>query len=381
MQRYAEVAPELAPAGSTCRSRNRKGLVAYVSFSLSFFSITFSFFFTVIITFTISFSLSLSVSFSFFFTFSFLLDLSPYHLLISFSFSVSFFSYSFILSLLTPFYCSFVLYGNRDIDTAGALRLADDIPAIFRSSKMLLYIDETSVHKNFTQKLENNSNVIMIKFNPDELTKDGWTNFTREKYRLIRYLGMDFFRMAKRNETDKDYDFILFRDLDNGINTREIAAVQEFLDSELHFHSMRDSPHHYFPIMGGMWAMKRSAYDRLRPVYATVSTSEFDIAAEMKAYLVQKPPPSGKEKNTDQFFLRDVIYPQAKEFTMTHDPNFCNVDKYPQYATKVSWGFPTRREGRLIACNNWHPNGTALIPPTLPDAAPECRRRPEWRLG
>ena len=37
---------------------------------------------------------------------------------------------------------------------------------------------------------------------------------------------------------------------------REVAAVSEWLDSGLAFHSMRDNLHHGVEILGGMWGAR-----------------------------------------------------------------------------------------------------------------------------
>ena len=43
------------------------------------------------------------------------------------------------------------------------------------------------------------------------------------------------------------------RDLDSQISGRERDAVRQWENSEFLFHGMRDHPHHYAPILGGMW--------------------------------------------------------------------------------------------------------------------------------
>ena len=43
------------------------------------------------------------------------------------------------------------------------------------------------------------------------------------------------------------------RDADSRITHREQAAVQEWLESHMPFHAMRDHPSHYFPMQSGMW--------------------------------------------------------------------------------------------------------------------------------
>ena len=47
---------------------------------------------------------------------------------------------------------------------------------------------------------------------------------------------------------------------------REQAAVQEWLDSNLTFHVMRDSPHHSTAILAGMWGGDNARAAVYRPL-------------------------------------------------------------------------------------------------------------------
>ena len=51
---------------------------------------------------------------------------------------------------------------------------------------------------------------------------------------------------------DQHVDRMLARDTDSEINSREAAAVHEWLESNYTFHVMRDHPDHKLPIMGGI---------------------------------------------------------------------------------------------------------------------------------
>ena len=55
---------------------------------------------------------------------------------------------------------------------------------------------------------------------------------------------------------DVNVDLFLSRDLDSRINSREIAAVKEFLESDFDLHVMRDHPAHAAFMMGGTWGAK-----------------------------------------------------------------------------------------------------------------------------
>ena len=55
---------------------------------------------------------------------------------------------------------------------------------------------------------------------------------------------------------DPQVDIYLSRDLDSQFNDREIAAVNEWLDSTEAFHMMRDHPLHNTELLGSAWGGK-----------------------------------------------------------------------------------------------------------------------------
>ena len=61
---------------------------------------------------------------------------------------------------------------------------------------------------------------------------------------------------------DPSVSVMVSRDLDSRITYREQAAVEEWLESGLAFHVMRDNPHHDTEILGGMWGAMMDSGDR-----------------------------------------------------------------------------------------------------------------------
>ena len=59
---------------------------------------------------------------------------------------------------------------------------------------------------------------------------------------------------------DQHVDRMLARDTDSEINSREAAAVYEWLESNYTFHVMRDHPAHNKPIMGGRPFSSKTCY-------------------------------------------------------------------------------------------------------------------------
>ena len=82
--------------------------------------------------------------------------------------------------------------------------------------------------------------------------------------------------MHKINLTLKYFqvDLYVSRDLDSRLNERELAAVQEWLDSSKEFHFMRDHPQHNTEILGGVWGCKMT--ETVRNQWKTTWKKGFD---------------------------------------------------------------------------------------------------------
>ena len=61
---------------------------------------------------------------------------------------------------------------------------------------------------------------------------------------------------------DPSVSVMVSRDLDSRLTSREQAAVEEWLESGLAFHVMRDNPHHGTEILGGMWGARMDSGGR-----------------------------------------------------------------------------------------------------------------------
>ena len=55
---------------------------------------------------------------------------------------------------------------------------------------------------------------------------------------------------------DPTVDMMVSRDLDSRLTIREQTAVEDWLNTGLAFHVMRDNPHHGTEILGGMWGAR-----------------------------------------------------------------------------------------------------------------------------
>jgi len=110
--------------------------------------------------------------------------------------------------------------------------------------------------------------------------------------------------------SDPTVDIMVSRDLDSRFTAREQAAVSEWLQSELPFHSMRDNLHHGVEILGGMWGARLDTGARER----------YDGAVKK---LLTDAAKSGWHKGLDQSLLTKWIWPQVQNEAMVHDSYLC----------------------------------------------------------
>jgi hypothetical protein len=97
-----------------------------------------------------------------------------------------------------------------------------------------------------------------------------------------------------------DYDFVAFRDADARLSLRELHAHEEFLESGLDAHIMKDHPiGHNYPINAGMFTVRSALFKDIRDLMES---------ADISSYYTQ-----------DQDFLRNMIYPRIQFSCFIHD--------------------------------------------------------------
>lgn len=99
---------------------------------------------------------------------------------------------------------------------------------------------------------------------------------------------------------DPEVDVFLSRDCDSRISEREVAAVNEWLNSDKDFHIMRDHPYHTVPILGGMWGCRNGI---LRDIKISKQIEHWNKFGR---------------KGVDQDFLGQVIYPYVRNKSLEH---------------------------------------------------------------
>ena len=114
--------------------------------------------------------------------------------------------------------------------------------------------------------------------------------------RLWRYAILSLADLA-------DYDAILFRDSDSTIGDCEAFAINEWLLSGFSFSIIRGSRIHLWPIMAGLFSVRRSGYSLLSSL---ISSRLFGWLASLPGY------------RTDQLCLGLLVYPGVLRSSLIH---------------------------------------------------------------
>ncbi len=108
-------------------------------------------------------------------------------------------------------------------------------------------------------------------------------------------------------EDDPEVDVYLVRDADSVMNIKERWAVADWLRSGKAFHVMRDHPQHSELMLAGMWGAHRGNIGDMR------KRVEKSVHAARNV---------GNNLTLDQHFLRNVIWPVARNSVKIHDDYF-----------------------------------------------------------
>lgn len=185
---------------------------------------------------------------------------------------------------------AFSLWGNNPKYTVGAIRNAELSSKFYTDWKLKYYVG-SSVPNRIIYCLEEFPNVEIV-----------------EKKDLGNWTSM-FWRFEASH--DDNSDIVIFRDTDSRLSNREEVAVNEWLKSDKTFHIMRDHPYHKFPILGGMWGLKKNI--------------KYDMKKLIESFTLTK---ASDRYGTDYEFLGNVLFPLIKDDIYTHD-EFFGGNKFP----------------------------------------------------
>jgi hypothetical protein len=189
---------------------------------------------------------------------------------------------------------SYSLYGEDEKYLIGALRNAQQAAIFYPGWVTRFYIGK-SVSQDLADKLEFAGAEIVRMHGREDASAMFW-----------RY--QPFF--------DPEVSIVMIRDTDSRLGCREAKAVKDWLNSDRGFHIMRDHPAHYCAILGGLWGGRTDRMRQLKNVFSLADPAGF--------------------YGEDQKFLKDYVYPIAKNDALIHDSFFGF-----EYSAK---SFPTARE-------------------------------------
>ena len=184
----------------------------------------------------------------------------------------------------------------------GALANADIAKKEWPDWTCRYYIDKSTIDTSIINELKSRDNVEVVLFENHE-------GYFSTLWRFYAF-------------ADNDSDYIISRDIDSRLSPRDKAAVDEWLESGMDFHIMRDSCQHGVPISAGMFGVRGNAIDNISKVIDVYR--DFAIREDKYNWF-----------GVDQHFLEKIIYPQTKGKSLVHDdwtPNqsrFAGEDRKP----------------------------------------------------
>ncbi len=145
-----------------------------------------------------------------------------------------------------------------------------------------------------------------------EITSAGGQVALMNEAKKSAYEGL-FWRFLTAD--DSAVDRYIIRDADCLLNCKERIAVDQWIESDKHFHIMRDHASHTPIILAGLWGGVRGALPPLRPMI-------LDHLKKVRA-----------SRDSDQLFLEKYIWPYVKKSHLTHDSvyNYSNSRPYEKY--------------------------------------------------
>ena len=200
---------------------------------------------------------------------------------------------------------AFSLWGDNPKYNVGAIKNAELAKVVYPGWVCRFYVG-ASVPQETIDVLEAFDNTEVVK-------KDDYDDWRGMYWRFLP-------------ASEPDVEVMLSRDTDSRLNTREAAAVEQWLNSDRTFHVMRDHPAHCIGILGGMWGAKKGAVPNMKEL----------INEHLKDDI---------RWGIDQDFLCSIVEPLVRPNWMEHDA-FYNISK--RKFDKYCRGFPTPRDRKTM---------------------------------
>jgi hypothetical protein len=177
---------------------------------------------------------------------------------------------------------SFSLYGNELMYTKGMIENTKLINRFYPEACIQIYIAD-DVSQETVAALSALPNVRLINVKRHEGIKNMFD----------RFLAID----------DPECSIMIVRDADSRTHARDLACIEDFINSDKQLHIIRDHPWHNTQILGGLWGIKKYALNK-------------PMKTLIEIWLNDK---TSYPKSLDQDFLKDVIYPRLRPNALIHD--------------------------------------------------------------
>jgi hypothetical protein len=176
-------------------------------------------------------------------------------------------------------YICYSLYGNNPLYTLGAIENSRLAQIIYPDWEVIIFIRD-NLDKSIRYALKK-YNVRLVTINERYANElDIISKCTFWRYYLI---------------SDKDAEYIIFRDCDSRLSYKEKAAVYDWIDSGTDFHLLYDHIEHTTEILGGLWGIKGNVIGNIKKLIGEFIRKNDRIYRNRRDY--------------DQMFLKHVIWP------------------------------------------------------------------------
>lgn len=151
--------------------------------------------------------------------------------------------------------------------------------------------------------------------------------------------------------SDREVDVVLLRDLDARLTVRERRAYEEWLDSGLDFHVMKDheTGHEVWPMGAGMWG---GYADKLRNMATMMGLYMQEVMRENPLHVHAK----SFYYIADQRFLAERVWVRVEKSCMIHDSFFDTKVTAPSVTKKfpIELENPANHVGAALDGNDYY---------------------------
>ena len=168
------------------------------------------------------------------------------------------------------------LFGNKDKYLRGADKLAASIQKNLPEWKLVFFVGNSVPLRIKASLAARNATLVMVD-EPENLSAAAW------RFR-VEELG--------------NPDWVIFRDSDSIVSTREAEAISQWVDSGKASHIIRDHPFHSSKILAGLWGLRPKEAD-----WFAREVRDYDF---LDIY------------GSDQDFLASRVYPKISKTSLVH---------------------------------------------------------------